>query len=265
MAILTPFDTLWNYSDPAATEQRFREILNKEATTSDMSYHLQLLTQIARTYSLRGMFAEAHAMLDEVRSALPDSPALETLRYHLERGRTYRSAGEKENALKEFNEALSMADKVGNDFHTVDIMHMLAIMAAPDEGVEWNLRAIQKAESSVQERAKNWLGSLYNNLGWAYFDKEDYEKALETFETGLTWQQSKGRDKEAQIAKWCIGRTMRAQGSVDDALQIQMELLADNLTPDEYNYDEIIECLKTLARNAEAEEYIAKKEKLFKK
>jgi tetratricopeptide (TPR) repeat protein len=210
------------------------------------------------------MFSEAHAVLDEVRSALPDSPALETLRYHLERGRTFRSSGEKENAQREFNEALAMADGVGNDFHTIDTMHMIAIMAPPDEGIEWNLRAIQKAESSAQERAKNWLGSLYNNLGWAYFDKGDYEKALETFEKGLAWQQSKGREKEALIAKWCIARTMRSQGSVQDALQIQMELLADNVTPNEYNYDEIIECLKTLARNAEAEEYIAKKGKLFK-
>jgi hypothetical protein len=38
---------------------------------------------------------------------------------------------------------------------------MLAIISSPDQGLDLNLRAIKLAESSGQERARNWLGSLY--------------------------------------------------------------------------------------------------------
>lgn len=85
MSALPSFDSLWNYSDPAGTELKFREILDNNNTLSDLSYHLQLLTQIARTYSLRRMFSEAHGLLDEVREALPNAPDLALVRYHLER------------------------------------------------------------------------------------------------------------------------------------------------------------------------------------
>ena len=265
MSTLTPFDPLWNYADPAATEAKFKEILNKKNTLSDMSYHLQLLTQIARTYSLRGMFSEAHAMLDEVKEALPDEPRLENVRYHLERGRTYNSSGEKENARKEFEKALTISDIVNNDFYTIDTIHMLAIVSEPDEAIEWNLKGLKKAELSSQERAKNWLGSLYNNLGWSYFDKGDHAKALEIFEKSYDWRKEKGEPRSINIAKWSIARTLRAMGSVEEALQMQRELLSDNINPDEYNYEEIIECLKALGRDEEAKTFMAKKEELFKK
>jgi NADPH2:quinone reductase len=44
---LPVIDSLWNYGDPAATEEKFRAILS-EAAAGDPDYHAQLLTQIAR-------------------------------------------------------------------------------------------------------------------------------------------------------------------------------------------------------------------------
>ena len=45
-------DSFWEYSDPAASEARFRAALSS-AQGDD---RLELLTQIARTYSLRQRF-----------------------------------------------------------------------------------------------------------------------------------------------------------------------------------------------------------------
>ena len=42
------FDAAWDYGDPAASEQRFRELLPRAEQDGDRSYHAQLLTQIAR-------------------------------------------------------------------------------------------------------------------------------------------------------------------------------------------------------------------------
>ncbi len=67
------FDTLWNYNDPAATEQQFRSLLSRAEQGDDRSYHGQLLTQIARAQGLQGNFADAHTTLDAAQALLdPD-------------------------------------------------------------------------------------------------------------------------------------------------------------------------------------------------
>jgi len=77
------FDQLWNYSDPAATELKFREVLNVLPASQTSSYRAELLTQIARTYSLRYMFKEAHAALEEARAILPVKAEVANIRYFL--------------------------------------------------------------------------------------------------------------------------------------------------------------------------------------
>ncbi|MCW3124727.1 MAG: hypothetical protein JWO03_385 [Bacteroidetes bacterium] len=258
MEQLPPFDKLWDYSDPAATEQKFREIMDTNDTRTDMSYHLQLLTQIARTYSLRRLFTESQNILDEIKPALDEKNGLEHLRFHLEQGRIYNSSGDKESARKEFEKALAMSDEVGHDFHTVDTMHMLAIVSKPNEAIEWNKKAMQKAESSSQERAKNWLGSLYNNLGWDYFAKKDFKTALDILKKGWDWQVAMGREAQAAIAKWAVARTLRAMGKVDEALKMQRELEAENKGKDGFVFEEIAECLYELKKKEEAKPYFAK-------
>ncbi|HET7152899.1 MAG TPA: hypothetical protein VFJ29_03970, partial [Candidatus Kapabacteria bacterium] len=60
------FDKLWDYAQPDATEQKFRDVLSRTKKDTDLSYYTQLLTQLARTLGLQKKFAEAHAVLDEV-------------------------------------------------------------------------------------------------------------------------------------------------------------------------------------------------------
>jgi tetratricopeptide (TPR) repeat protein len=80
-----------------------------------------------------------------------------------------------------------IATRLSEDFHAVDALHMRAIVASPPEGLSLNLRAIRLAEASEQEKARNWLGSLYNNTGWSYLDLGDYESALELFQKAEAW------------------------------------------------------------------------------
>ncbi|HEX6385768.1 MAG TPA: hypothetical protein VF177_13945, partial [Anaerolineae bacterium] len=62
---LPDFDQLWDYSQPASTEERFRELLPAAEAAGDDSYLAQLLTQIARAQGLQRQFAAAHETLDE--------------------------------------------------------------------------------------------------------------------------------------------------------------------------------------------------------
>ncbi len=46
------FDQLWDYDDPVASEQRFRELLPAAIANGSLSLRVQLLTQIGRAPGL---------------------------------------------------------------------------------------------------------------------------------------------------------------------------------------------------------------------
>lgn len=221
------FDKLWDYSDPAETEVKFKAFLQENKDKIPHTYKLQLLTQIARTFSLRRMFDDAHKVLDEVEPQLPPSPDVANARYYLERGRAYNSAGNKPRAKELFVMAEKTATSIVADYYTVDALHMLAIVAEPNDAISINERAMRVAEQSPDPRAKGWLGALYNNTGWSYFDKGEYAKALDIFERALKFREEKQSVPEIRIAKWCIARTYRALNRNDEALQMQLQLAAE--------------------------------------
>ena len=256
---LPDFDTLWDYSHPEQTETRFCEILLQ--FPEDDPAFLELLTQIARAQGLQRKFDHAHQTLDQVERRLGDVASRPKVRYLLERGRVFNSSGKQEQARPLFTEALEVAKQLNEDFYAVDALHMLAIIAPPEQSLTLNLQAIQVAESSQQDKARNWLGSLYNNTGWSYHDLGDYTSALKIFEKAETWQRSKGRVNETRIASWCVARTLRSLGRIEEALARQMALKEEfesSGESDGYVYEEIAECLLALNRPDEARPFFLK-------
>lgn len=238
------FDKWWNYAKPEETAEKFIGLLLNSDPEKDLNYHLQLLTQLARTHSLRRNFDEAHHRLNEVEKLLPAQLITAHVRYHLERGRAYNSAGDKQKAYAQFEKAENIAQTLEEDFYRVDALHMLAIASPTAESLKLNERAIQVAEDSKDERTKNWLGSLYNNLGWSYFDLDNYEQALRIFLRALQWRESKNQAPETFLAKWCVARTLRAMGKIEEAIKIQLALLEEMIeseNADGYVYEELAE------------------------
>lgn len=252
------FDQLWNYNQPAETEKRFRELLTEAETSGDKSYHAQLLTQIARTQGLQRHFDSAHKTLDAVQAMLTDDLTTARIRYLLERGRVFNSSQKAEQARPLFLQAWELAQSAGEDSYAVDAAHMIAIVeSAPDQQIEWNLKALKLAENSSQPGAQKWLGSLYNNIGWTYHDAGEYEKALEIFQKALHWREQKGDAQTIFIARWCIGRTLRSLGRTDEALAVQRGLLKEieaGAPSDGYVYEELGELL-LLKNDPEAPRY----------
>ncbi len=224
---MTPYDKLWNYRDPSETEIKFRETLKETSVEKNLSEHLQLLTQIARAQGLQRKFEEAHQTLDEVGKQLTEQQNTEHIRYFLERGRVFNSSSNKRNAEVCFRSALDIAKNLNQDGYAVDAIHMLAIISPPDASTALNEEAIVFAENSEQQQAKNWLGSLYNNLAWSYFDKGEYEKALSVFLRALQFREEKKSAYEIFLAKWSVARTLRALNRNDDALKVQLALLEE--------------------------------------
>lgn len=253
------FDALWDHSDPHQTETRFREVL-LQVPENNPAY-LELLTQIARAQGLQHKFDKAHQTLDQVERRLGNYASRAKIRYHLERGRVFNSAGHPDEARPFFEQALDVAKDLSDDFYAVDALHMLAIASPPASSLDLNLQAIQFAESSDQEKARNWLGSLYNNTGWSYHELGDYESALDMFQKAEAIRRLKRSVNEIRIAQWCVARTLRSLKRVEEALSKQMALMAENETASEsdgYVFEEIGECLLELKRTEEARPYFAK-------
>ena len=256
---LPDFDALWNYQDPGQSEASFRELVQRAKESGDVSYHAQLLTQIARAQGLQRKFEEAHETLDAVEGMLTERLVLPRIRYLLERGRVYNSSNNPEKAKPLFLEAWEIAVANGEDFYAVDAAHMMGIVEPPERQLDWAVKAMRLAEKSSDRRAKNWLGPLYNNTGWTYHDLGRYEKALELFEKSLKWREERGDERGIRTAKWTIGRTYRSLGRTEDACEIQMALRDEidkkGLEPDGYVFEELGECLHLLGREEEARKY----------
>jgi len=256
---LPDFDALWDYSHPDQTEIKFRETLQQ--IPEDNPAFLELLTQIARAQGLQHKFEEAHQTLDLVKGSLSKAVSRPNIRYLLERGRVFNSSGHPEGARPFFEQAWEQAKQISEDFYAVDALHMLAIAAPPDQSLTLNLQAIKFAESSRQERARNWLGSLYNNTGWSYHAMGDYASALEIFKKAEAWQRSKGRVNETRIATWCVAQALRSLNRVEEALSKQIALKNEFESAGEsdgYVFEEIGECLLALNRAEEARPYFSK-------
>ncbi len=175
---------LWNFSDPALSEQRFQAAL----ATANADDALILQTQIARTYGLRKDFARAQQILREIEPRLATASAEVRVRHALEVGRTLSSATHdeasqteavKSQARASYERAFTLAKAQRLDGLAIDALHMLAFVdTAPADQLKWGNEALAIALSSSQPAAQKWEASLRNNIGYALYQLGRYDEAL---------------------------------------------------------------------------------------
>jgi tetratricopeptide (TPR) repeat protein len=258
MAVTAPdFDALWDYADPAGTEAKFLD-LREASATWDVGPRAELLTQLARTYSLRREFETAHTLLDEAVGLLSaaDRPRAR-VRVLLERGRCFNSAKQKDRAIPIFIQAWELGREAAEDGLAVDAAHMVAIAETDQAAVDWNLQALALATTSDDPKAQKWVGSLQNNLGWAYHARQEFETALDYFQRNVAWHTARQSGEPLRIAKWCVARAQRSLGRLEEALAGQQALAAEG-PEDGYVAEEQAECLEALGRHAEAAPHFAR-------
>jgi len=246
---------LWNFGEPAQSEERFRQALEMK---QEDAIRVELMTQTARALGLQRRFEDAHVLLDEAGVAPGANEDRPVIFLALERGRLFNSVGNRVDAVPLFEQALELATHAAEEALAIDAAHMLGIASPPDEQLAWNERALTIAEAATDDRSRNWIGSLLNNIGWTYHDRGDFEKALDRFERAATWRRGKGQPNETRIADWAVARTLRSLGRLDDALAIQNRLKSEWEAAgesDPYVDEELAECLVGLGRIAEAKPY----------
>ena len=259
---------LWDYNDPAGTKSKLRAGLAKAEASDDRGYHAELLTQIARAQGLQRQFDEAHATLDRADAMIDSDMRRAKVRLLVERGRVFNSSGSADKAKPLFVEAWELASGEGIDGLAVDAAHMVATVEVREEGLKWNHKALDLANSSSDPDAQRWTGSLCNNIGWSHHSNGDHNKALIYFEQALQHRRAQGKADDIRIARWLIAWCLRSLNRVEEALAVQRELeqqIAEIEDPDGYIYEELAECLQALGRTDEARAHFLRAHELLSK
>jgi len=263
---LSELDAIWSFDDPAGSERAFQVVAGRARVESDGAFLAEALTQLARAQGLQRRFDDARRTLDEAESALRRDDTRPRVRLLLERGRVANSSGQDGRGSASFLEAWELARTAGEDALAVDAAHMLGIVEPPDDAWSWNERAMELARASRDPRARRWVGSLANNMGWARHEAGRYDDALELFRVALDERRATGSPDQLRIARWCVARCLRSLGRVDEALAKQ-RALADELAAagldDGYVDEEIGECLLSLGRDDEARPSFARAAELL--
>ena len=251
-------DTLWEYSDPALSEERFRQALGSASGDE----RLELLTQIARSYSLRGRFDEAHRLLDEMEGELAAAGARPRVCWVLERGRCFNSAGDEGMARLLFVDAWDQARAAGLEGLAVDAAHMLAVTyAGSPEAIVWNQRGLAIACGSHDNKAHALIPPMLNNTAWDLHELGRFDEALDLFREAQTEWLARGKLGPIRVATWAVARCLRSLRRYDEALGILDALEAEHAAAgsvDGYVFEEIVEDLAALGRTGEAKPYFGK-------
>jgi tetratricopeptide (TPR) repeat protein len=244
---------LWDFADLDASERRFREALEEETSPAGRA---EILTQLARVEGLRGDFDAGDRLVEEAESEAADElPA--RVRIDLERGRLYRSSGDRERALPLFESAYALALEADEGFLAGDAAHMAALAAPGREGyLAWTERGIELAESSAE--ARYWLGPLLNNLGWEHYEAGEHAEALAAFERALAArEEDPGNAEPLALARYAVGKALRALGRSDEAVPLLEQAVAwaeGEGAPDGWYHEELALEYAALGRTDEAAE-----------
>jgi len=273
-------DALWEFGDPAESERRFRAALaalerpagDGAGDATHRALVLELRTQIARTYSFRRRFEDAHALLDEVERETASLNARRVrVRLLLERGRAFNSAGDPARARQLFIDAWRHAsdedgigaegskgviDRMRLEGLAVDAAHMVAIThGGTDEAIDWNRRGLELARRSADAKARALIPAMINNAAWDLHALGRLDEALTLFREALDEWSKRQRQPQIRIARWSVARCLRSLGHHEEAIELQQALLAEHDaagTCDGFVLEEMGELLAALDRVEEA-------------
>ena len=262
-------NALWDFTNPALSEQRFREALAAAEKDQRRDDALILQTQIARTLGLRRQLDDARALLRSLEPRLAQAGPEARARHALEWGRNHISAVTRPAertpanlavAREAYLRALATAREAGLDGLAIDAVHMMAFVDdTPAEQRRWNEQALAMVLASSQPEGRRWEASIRNNLGLSLRGLGLHAESLPHFERALALREAAGASARQQyVARWLLAHSLRLAGRLDDALAHQtllegrMQVVGD---PDPFVLEELALIHRARGDAARAEAY----------
>lgn len=265
--------SLWDFSNPALSEERFRAALATAEAEGRRDDALILQTQIARTLGLRRNLDGARELLRTLEPQLAGAGAEARARHALEWGRNHISAVTRpaertpENltaARTAYLRALAAAHEGRLDGLAIDAVHMMAFVDdTPAEQLRWNEQALAMVLASTQPAGRQWEASIRNNLALSLHALGRAAESLPHYERALALREAAHASPRQQyVARWLVARALRLVGRLDDALaqqtrlEGQMHIVGD---PDPFVLEELELIHRARGDTARADTYAARR------
>ncbi|MEA3409219.1 MAG: hypothetical protein U9Q95_02615 [Candidatus Eisenbacteria bacterium] len=147
-----------------------------EEAGDDNSAFVEAASMRARSYLVVDKKDEGREWLLRAAAKAEESVPLGWSRYLGVRGRFEWKDGDNETATSTFREMFGYCGEKELWERAVDAAHMIAITGDQNQKFDWSLKGIEMAEKGGMD---GWLGPLWNNLGWNYYDDERYGEAYD--------------------------------------------------------------------------------------
>jgi tetratricopeptide (TPR) repeat protein len=199
----------------------FEEIAT-EAQGDDNSVFVEAASMRARSYLIAEEKQEGREWLSRAAAEATKSDLAGWSRYLGVRGRFEWKDGDNETATNTFREMFDYCGKKEFWERAVDAAHMIAITGDQTEKFDWSRRGIEMAEKGGMD---GWLGPLWNNLGWNYYDAERYDEALDALIKAREYHYEGENDLPKLIADYSVAHVTIKLGNLDEARSGMLRVL----------------------------------------
>ncbi len=192
--------------------RRLYELAAAEAEAAGRrSIQVEALAQVARCFSIQGQGERGESVLNRAAALARESEPLGWSRYRLVLGVYLRESGDRPRATETFMDLYEYCLGRGLHERAVNAAHMVATAADLETQLVWGRKGIAAAEAGGFQ---DWLGPLWNNLGWTYDDLGRYEEALHALIRARAYHYSGGDDHAKLVADWSVGHAHRMVGEL---------------------------------------------------
>ena len=219
---LAEADGVFGSRDYEGAGRMFEEVASDADQKGDNSVFVEAASMRARSYLVTDQPAEGRQWLSRAAGKAAESDPQGWSRYLGVRGRFEWHDGDRKTATQTFMEMFDYCQAHELWERAVDAAHMIAITGDETEKFDWSLKGIEMAERGGME---GWLGPLWNNLGWNYYDEGRYEEAYDALVKAREYHYKGEAELPKLIADYSVAHLEMKLGRAEKARTDMLKVL----------------------------------------
>ena len=200
----------------------FEGIATEAEAAGDHSTFVEAACMRARSYLIAENRDEGRSWLLKAAAKAVESDPPGWSRYLGVRGRFEWQDGDNEAATDTFREMFNYCESNTLWERAIDAAHMIAITGDREEKFDWSLKGIEMAEKGGMD---GWLGPLWNNLGWNYYDEKRYGEAYDALVKAREYHYKGEGELPKLIADYSVAHVMMVQDRTHEAEAAMLDVL----------------------------------------